>query len=38
MAVLGRVLQHAVDQVGGGDHPRTPSVGEPGGAGTAAGD
>lgn len=38
MAVLGRVLQHAVDQVGGGDHPRTPSAGEPGGAGAAIGD
>ncbi|GAA4637939.1 MogA/MoaB family molybdenum cofactor biosynthesis protein [Actinoallomurus vinaceus] len=24
MAVLGEVLRHAVDQVGGGDHPRTP--------------
>lgn len=24
MAVLGEVLRHAVDQIGGGDHPRTP--------------
>jgi molybdenum cofactor synthesis domain-containing protein len=24
MAVLGEVLGHAVDQIGGGDHPRTP--------------
>lgn len=24
MAVLGPVLAHAVDQIGGGDHPRTP--------------
>jgi molybdenum cofactor synthesis domain-containing protein len=31
MAVLTRVLQHAVDQVHGGDHPR------PGGAGESAG-
>ncbi|MCO5972902.1 MogA/MoaB family molybdenum cofactor biosynthesis protein [Actinoallomurus soli] len=23
MAVLGEVLRHAVDQIGGGDHPRT---------------
>ena len=38
MAVLGRVLQHAVDQVGGGDHPRTPAAGEPGGAGATVGD
>jgi molybdenum cofactor synthesis domain-containing protein len=38
MAVLGRVLQHAVDQVGGGDHTRTPSAGESGGAGAAVGD
>ncbi|WP_197016800.1 MogA/MoaB family molybdenum cofactor biosynthesis protein [Actinomadura viridis] len=27
MAVLGRVLAHAVDQIGGGDHPR-PDAGE----------
>lgn len=25
MAVLGPVLAHAVDQIGGGDHPRSPS-------------
>jgi molybdenum cofactor synthesis domain-containing protein len=24
MAVLGQVLRHAVDQIGGGDHPRAP--------------
>jgi molybdenum cofactor synthesis domain-containing protein len=38
MAVLGRVLQHAVDQVGGGDHPRASGAGEPGGAGATVGD
>ncbi|GAA2434899.1 MogA/MoaB family molybdenum cofactor biosynthesis protein [Actinomadura vinacea] len=27
MAVLGRVLAHAVDQIGGGDHPRPPADG-----------
>ena len=38
MAVLGRVLQHAVDQVGGGDHPRAPGADEPGSAGAAVSD
>jgi molybdenum cofactor synthesis domain-containing protein len=37
MAVLGRVLQHAVDQVHGGDHPRAPGPGEPGASGGASG-
>src|SRR5579875_21507 len=37
MAVLGRVLQHAVDQVHGGDHPRAPAVGEPGAPDGASG-
>jgi molybdenum cofactor synthesis domain-containing protein len=32
MAVLGRVLQHAVDQVRGGDHPRTNAAGDSAGA------
>ncbi|GLZ08648.1 molybdenum cofactor biosynthesis protein [Actinomadura sp. NBRC 104412] len=26
MAVLGRVLAHAVDQINGGDHPRSPTA------------
>jgi molybdenum cofactor synthesis domain-containing protein len=37
MAVLGRVLQHAVDQVHGGDHPRAPASGEAGASGGANG-
>jgi molybdenum cofactor synthesis domain-containing protein len=38
MAVLGRILQHAVDQVHGGDHRPAQNVGEPGGrAGSASG-
>jgi molybdenum cofactor synthesis domain-containing protein len=32
MAVLGRILQHAVDQVHGGDHRPAQTVGESGGA------
>jgi len=32
MAVLGRILQHAVDQVHGGDHRSARAVGESGGA------
>ena len=32
MAVLGRILQHAVDQVHGGDHRPARAVGESGGA------
>jgi len=32
MAVLGRILQHAVDQVHGGDHRSAQTVGESGGA------
>jgi molybdenum cofactor synthesis domain-containing protein len=38
MAILGRVLQHAVDQISGGDHPRTPGAREPGGASAAVDD
>jgi molybdopterin biosynthesis enzyme MoaB len=33
MAVLSRVLQHAVDQVHGGDHPRPNGTGESAGTG-----
>ena len=36
MAVLGRILQHAVDQVGGGDHHPAQSIAEPGGPPGAA--
>jgi molybdenum cofactor synthesis domain-containing protein len=37
MAVLGRILQHAVDQVHGGDHRPAPAAGEPdGNAGSAS--
>ena len=36
MAVLGRILQHAVDQVHGGDHRPAQKVAEPGGRPGAA--
>jgi len=38
MAVLGRILQHAVDQVHGGDHRPAHTAGEPGGNTGAASD
>jgi molybdopterin biosynthesis enzyme MoaB len=37
MAVLSRVLQHAVDQVHGGDHPKTNNAGDSPSAGGADG-
>ena len=38
MAVLGRILQHAVDQVHGGDHRPAQNIAEPGGRPGAASD